>query len=300
MPIVRFAFCALILAVAASALVIGSRPPALAAAQSSAVSPAAAEGYAEFSGRRLWYRDTGGSGVPVVFLHAATGSSIVWEHQIQAFATAGYRFIAYDRLGHGRSALNPGAELGTAADDLHGLTQHLGVGRFHLVGTAAGGIVALDYAVSFPQDLRSLVVANSIGGMQDEDYLALGRRLRPSPQFGALPAEVRELGPSYRAANPEGTARWSELEHQSRTPNPVPSPQGSRNRMTFASLEVLRVPTLLLTGGADLYSPPPVLRLFAARIRDCETLIVPEAGHSAYWEQPDVFNRAVLGFIGKH
>jgi pimeloyl-ACP methyl ester carboxylesterase len=43
-----------------------------------------------------------------------------------------------------------------------------------------------------------------------------------------------------------------------------------------------------------------VLRLFAARIKNSESVIVPEAGHSTYWEQPDVFNRAVLDFIRKH
>jgi pimeloyl-ACP methyl ester carboxylesterase len=43
-----------------------------------------------------------------------------------------------------------------------------------------------------------------------------------------------------------------------------------------------------------------VLRLFAARIKNAESVILPEAGHSAYWEQPEVFNRAVLGFIRKH
>jgi pimeloyl-ACP methyl ester carboxylesterase len=43
-----------------------------------------------------------------------------------------------------------------------------------------------------------------------------------------------------------------------------------------------------------------VMRLFAARIGNSEFLVVPEAGHSTYWEQPEVFNRAVLNFIGKH
>ncbi len=73
-----------------------------------------------------------------------------------------------------------------------------------------------------------------------------------------------------------------------------------RNRITFALLEKITLPTLLLTGDADLYAPPAVLRLFAARIKNSESVIVPEAGHSAYWEQPEVFNRAVLGFIRKH
>jgi pimeloyl-ACP methyl ester carboxylesterase len=43
-----------------------------------------------------------------------------------------------------------------------------------------------------------------------------------------------------------------------------------------------------------------VLALFAARIRGAESVIVPEVGHSAYWEQPEIFNRAVLDFLRKH
>ena len=172
--------------------------------------------------------------------------------------------------------------------------------RFHLVGTAAGGIVALDYTLSFPDRVRCLVVANSIGGVQDEDYLALSRRLRPTPQFEALPTEFKELGPSYRAANPEGTARWVELEHQSRAMPPLPSAQKNRNRITFSLLETIQVPTLLLTGDGDLYTPPSVLRLFSARIRGAEAVVVPEAGHSVYWEQPALFNKAVLPFVAKH
>jgi pimeloyl-ACP methyl ester carboxylesterase len=73
-----------------------------------------------------------------------------------------------------------------------------------------------------------------------------------------------------------------------------------KNRMTFGVLETIKVPTLLLTGGADMYAPPPLLRLFAARIKGAESVIVPEAGHSSYWEQPEAFNRAVLDFIRKH
>ena len=262
---------------------------------------AARESYADLGGVRIWFRDTGGSGTPVVFLHAATGSSRVWEYQIPAFTAAGYRVIAYDRRGWGRSVIDPaGAQPGTATDDLRALMNHLGIERFHLVGTAAGGFVALDYALSFPQTVRSLVFANSIGGVQDEEYLALGRRLRPSPQFDALPPEFREIGPSYRAANPEGTQRWIELERVSRPEGPPAPAQPMRNRLTFSLLETIAVPTLLLTGDADLYAPPPVQQMFKARIRNAESLVVPEAGHSVYWEQPEIFNRALLTFFGKH
>jgi pimeloyl-ACP methyl ester carboxylesterase len=262
--------------------------------------PVVSEAYADLPGARIFYIDTGGGGVPVVFLHAATGSSRVWEYQIPAFTAAGFRVIAFDRRGWGRTTLDPtGPQPGTGANDLKGLLDHLNLDRVHLMSTAAGAFVALDFAISFPQRVRSLVIANTIGGVQDADFLELGRRLRP-PQFDTLPPEFRELGPAYRAANPEGTRRWMDLEKISRPEGPRAPAQPTKNRLTFSLLETIKAPTLLLTGGADLYAPPAAMKLFAARIKDSEFLVVPDAGHSTYWEQPEVFNRAVLAFIGKH
>jgi len=259
------------------------------------------EGYAQLSGVRIWYKDTGGSGIPVVFMHAATGSSRVWDYQIPAFTAAGYRLIAYDRRGWGRSEiLATGPQPGTGADDLQALMDYLKIDRFHIVATAAGSSVSLDYAVSFPQRVRSLVMANAaLGGFEDKDYQELGRRSR-SPQIDALPPELRELGPSYRASNPEGTRRWVELERVSRPDGPTAPAQSARNRITTPVLENIKVPVLLITGDADLLAPPPFLRFVAARMKNSESLIIPEAGHSAYWEQPEMFNRAVLDFIRRH
>jgi pimeloyl-ACP methyl ester carboxylesterase len=90
------------------------------------------------------------------------------------------------------------------------------------------------------------------------------------------------------------------LEKISRPPGPLAPAQPLGNHITFAMLESIRTPTLLLTGDADLYAPPPILQFFATRIKGSETFVVPEAGHSAYWEQPELFNRAVLTFLGKH
>jgi pimeloyl-ACP methyl ester carboxylesterase len=258
------------------------------------------EAFADLPGVRLCYRDTGGAGVPVVLLHAATGSSRVWEYQIPALTAAGFRVIAFDRRGFGQTAIAPGGvQPGTGADDLQALMDYLHVDRFHLVGTAAGGFVAIDYALSFPQRLRSLVLANTIGGVQDESYLALGRRIRP-PEFNALPADVRELGPSYRAANAAGTRRWMELERTNRAPGTPPPAQTMKHQLSFALVSTIRTPTLVLTGGADLYAPPPVMQMFVERIKGAESVVIPEAGHSAYWEQPDAFNSAVLDFIRRH
>jgi len=251
------------------------------------------EGFAELPGVRIWYKDTGGSGVPVVFLHAGTGSSRVWEHQIPAF-------IAYDRRGWGRSEVVPSEpQPGTAAEDLNRLMDHLNVDRFHIVATAAGGSIAWDYALSFPQRVRSMVIANNTGRVEDKAYLDFVATLRPE-SFDELPPEFREVSPYYRASNPEGTRRWVELEKVSRPPGPRMPTQPLKNRLTFEALESIDIPVLLIAGGSDLAAPAPTQRYFSERVTHAETLTVPNAGHSTFWEQPEVFNRAVLEFIRKH
>ena len=96
--------------------------------------------YVELPGVQLWYNDTGGTGSPVLFMHAATGTCDSWVYQEPAFTEADYRCIAYDRREWGRSRPTPtGDQPGYVSDDLHGLADHLGLDRFHLVATAAGG-----------------------------------------------------------------------------------------------------------------------------------------------------------------
>ena len=110
------------LALIVAALAVGSGSVTGQSPTSADVAPGA---FADLQGRRIFYRDTGGSGVPIVFLHAGTGSSVVWQHQIPAVRAAGFRFVTYDRLGSGRSVLEERAEPGAAADDLQGLMAHL-------------------------------------------------------------------------------------------------------------------------------------------------------------------------------
>jgi len=246
---------------------------------------------------RLAYWDTGGEGEPVVVLHAGTGSHAVWEHQRPALLAAGYRVIGYSRRGHLGSEEGPADDVGTGSGDLAALMDQLGIGRFHLVGTAAGAIVATDFAISQQARLKSLTLACTIFGIEEPEYLALSRSLRPAG-FDAMPADFREVGPSYRAENPEGTARWMALEHRS-VPGRVVR-QKTANRITWAAVETLRLPCLLMTGDADLWAPPSMQRIVARHLPQAETLVIAEAGHSAYWEQPEAFNAALLDFLTRH
>src|SRR5262249_50269184 len=102
-------------------------------------SPAWREGFVDVPGARIFYKDSGGSAFPIVFLHAVTGSTEVWEQQIPAFTGAGYHFIAYDRRGFGRTLADQNGPASTGPEDLQALLDYLKVERIHLVGTAAGG-----------------------------------------------------------------------------------------------------------------------------------------------------------------
>src|SRR6058998_830109 len=282
---------------------LGMSAGSLIAFQRAAAAPAR-QGYAELPGVRLWFTDSGGSGVPVVFLHPATGSVRIWENQIPAFTAAGYRFIAFDRRDFGRTIIDPttGPQPGTATDDLNALLDYLSVDRVHVVGSAAGGGVALDFAISFPQRVRSVSVVNhAFGAIQDPEFLAITARLRPQPQFNQMPPEFREVGLSYQVSNPEGTKRWIELERISRPDGPRAPAQTRKNDLFLATIgERIRVPILLTAADADPALPPALMRMIAARIPAAETVVFEDSGHSTYWEQPEVFNRTILDFIGKH
>ena len=139
----------------------------------------------------------------------------------------------------------------------------------------------------------------ALGGLEDESYQALTKNSR-SPQVDALPVYLREVGPSYRAENPDGTRRWIALNERSQPNGPPAVPQKTLNRVTLSSFQGLKVPLLMITGDSDLLAPPPFLRYVTARVKGIESLIIPEAGHSSYWERPEIFNRAVLDFIRKH
>ncbi len=253
----------------------------------------------DLPGVHLWVTDTGGTATPVVLLHANTGTSANWIEQNTAFAAAGYRVIAFDRRGWGNSTPDPatGPQPGSTTEDLHALVEHLGLERFHLVGVAGGGFVAVDYAAWQPARLRSVVAAATMLAVTDEPSREMFARLM-TPEFRAMSAEFREVSPGYRAENPEGTARWVEIEQAAQRPGSPAQPLRTPN--TYAKLDSITVPTLALMADADLIAPPALMRLWVAHVKHAEVAVVPEAGHSVAWEHPDTFNRMVLDFIKRH
>lgn len=250
----------------------------------------AREGHVSFGTGRLWYWDTGGAGEPVVLMHAYSASGTVWGYQQPVLAAAGFRVIGYSRRGHRNSDAGSAAAPATSVEDLHLLLDHLGVSDVHLVGTAAGSMSAAGYALSHPERVRTLSLFNSLITVGDADFMARCNALRPA-EWSSLPLSFWELGPSYRAADPAGTAAW-EAQASGSTAR-----QGIGIAVTAAGLAQLRVPILLATGDGDLLMPPVMLRELASKIPHAESTIIEESGHSAFWEQPQTFNESLLDFI---
>ena len=263
-----------------------------------AQAPPARGAFADLPGVRLWYTDTGGSGQAIVLLHAATGTTESWAPQVDAFAKAGYRVVAFDRRGWGRTIPQPGtgAQPGTAAEDLDALASYLKLGTFHAVGVANGAQVALDYAAWRGERLASLVLAATIGPGAEPEVSAFQARIAV-PGLDKLSEEYREVGPSYRGANPDGLKRWIEIAHGARPPS-AGDRQPFRLPNDYAKLPRVRAPTLLVAADADLLSPPAMMRLWAGRIAGARWVQVEDAGHAVAWEKPAVFNDLVLRFIG--
>jgi pimeloyl-ACP methyl ester carboxylesterase len=263
--------------------------------------------------------DTGGKGVPLLLLHPV--NIRLWQNQISAFAKAGYRVIAVDSRNHTPGAPQEGFAGNQGQMRLDELVTQLKLPKFHIIGTDMNGGLALQYAMAHPDKIRSVVMSGTFVGLRDPgpvpphtDLAALESSLRPAP-FNELPLSARYLSPSYRAANPEGAKRWLELEDEGNAgyPQPTLPPGGTPNlaggpggapppMLTVEKLETWTLPTMMITGDADNYTPPAMMRIFVSHLKhgNGDGAVIPESAHATYWENPDAYNRAVLTFIRKH
>jgi pimeloyl-ACP methyl ester carboxylesterase len=242
----------------------------------------------------FFYTDHGGPGIPLVLLHAAAGHSDCWTEQVPAFTAAGYRLVTYDMRGFGRTPAPGTATESSISEDLLALATALDLPPFFVVGTAYGGFGALEFAADHPERLRGLVLSTSFGGLTDPEYTAI-RTAHVPPDLASWPTVEKELGKTYRESNPDGVARFLAMESSGYKPDGAR--QSLRQPLTLDRIATISVPTLVIAGDEDVYAPPPVMQALAQRIPNARIEVIPNAGHSAYWEQPQTWNTLILTFI---
>jgi non-heme chloroperoxidase len=106
----------------------------------------------------IYYTEQG-TGQPVIFSHGWPLSSDAWQTELKVFADAGYRAIAHDRRGHGRSQKTyTGNDIDTYAKDLHALVEALDLQDLIVIGHSTGGGEVVHYAAAYGQDRVAKVV----------------------------------------------------------------------------------------------------------------------------------------------
>ena len=141
------------------------------------------------------------------------------------------------------------------------------------------------------------MIGGSTGSISDKEIADFSARIE-IPGLRKMPAVYREVGASYRGANPDGTKRWIEIDEHSRQKDAPSQPLRTPN--TFAKIETILTPALIIAADADLLAPPALMRIWAVHVKNHEWANVPDSGHAIAWEYPDVFNDKVLEFVKRH
>ncbi|MEQ8663937.1 MAG: alpha/beta fold hydrolase [Gammaproteobacteria bacterium] len=229
------------------------------------------------------YYEVRGAGVPLLLLHGGFGHTGSWQRQAAAFAAAGFRVIAIDSRGHGRSTLSD-TPLGYTrmADDVLGVMDTLGIARAHLVGWSDGGNIGLDIAMRHPGRLLKLVAYGA-------NYRVAGVRedVADNPTFSAY---VEQAHRDYLELSPQ-PARWDEFVTRigamwAREPN-----------HSDAALRAITVPLLVLHGAEEEAIEGSHAAALATLVPGARFVVMPGTGHFAMREQPGEFNRIVLDFL---
>ena len=259
-------------------------------------------GFAEVNGTRLYY-EVAGSGEPVVLVHAFTLDTRMWDDQFEVLARD-FRVIRYDARGFGKSAAPNSGEPYSNAEDLAALLEQLDARRAHVVGLSMGGRFALDYAVTYPDGPRSLVVIDGvIGGWQwSREWIAAyapiveaGRR-RDVAQAKSLWLGLALFAPA-RARAPVGARLKQMVDDYSGWHFVNQNPERAVSPPAVGRLGAIRAPTLVVVGELDLPDFQRMSERLEHDIPGARRATIPGAGHFANMEAPDGVTRALREFL---
>jgi 3-oxoadipate enol-lactonase len=261
---------------------------------------------AHINGVHLHY-ESYGSGFPLVLAYGLGGNTGMWAGQIEAFARH-YRLILWDPRGHGQSDSPPRPDqygVQISAEDLCGLLDQLGIELAYVGGQSMGGGIAARFALAYPERVAALLIIDSASA----SGLPMAAAMRAMREKTIELAETRGMeavadyvitaNPNLRTqagASPEARQRLRQMFLEL---NPTGYAHTIRSLLaeTFPAerLSTLTMPTLVLVGDED-----PALEAAKVphqKIRGCQLVVLPQAGHLSNLDAPEAFNRSVLAFL---
>ena len=216
----------------------------------------AREGFVSFHGHNVWHRIVGGreeSGkLPLLCLHGGPGAPHDYLEPLEAMAATGRRVIFYDQLGCGNSDQphNPSMwSVDLFVEEVGVVRRALGLERVHILGQSWGGMLALEYALTQPSGLASLVVADSPASMPQ--WVSEANRLRAE-----LPPEVQQALLEHETAGTVDSPEYQEAMMVSIAVMSAASTLGCRIRRPQAFEKLGRNPEVYHTMIGPSRHPP--------------------------------------------
>ena len=255
-------------------------------------------------GETIYYEVTGPDDAPAIVLtHGAGGSHAAWFQQVPPLADAGYRVVTWDSRGFGRSTFTTGViGVDAAVDDLVAVLDATGDARVHLVGQSMGGWWATAFALAQPQRLRSLTLSNTVAGLWTDALFehftsfVAGAAGADDSRLGVHNA----LGPTFVGRDPARAFLYQQLNTFHAPPMAAVGRVLADARVEHAALDALGIPILVITGTDDALFPATLVTESASRLANATVVEIGDAGHSPYFERPDEYNAALLGFLADH
>jgi pimeloyl-ACP methyl ester carboxylesterase len=243
--------------------------------------PAARSGNANVNGISIYYA-VYGSGPPVILLHGGLANADYWGNQIKALMPS-RTVIVMDSRGHGRSTRDTrpyGYDL--MADDVVGLLNFLNVPKADVIGWSDGGILGLDLAIRHKDRVGRVFAfaANTVpSGVKDD--------VEKNPTFAAF---IKRAGDEYRAHS-STPGEYDAFVDQ------ISKMWASEPNWTDAHLQAITTPVLVVDGDHDEAIKREHTEYIAATIPHAGLLILPNASHFAFLQDPELFNFAILHFL---
>jgi len=243
------------------------------------------------NGASLYY-EVHGRGPWLAFAHGAGGNHLSWWQQVPAFCER-FQCVIYDQRGWGRSSCEGVPEPAAFADDLAALLDHVGATRAALVGQSMGGWTVLGCALRNPERVTHLLLTGTLAGLTDDAMLR--GLIALHPPGGAFDPHLA-LAPDFPARQPAATFLYDQIAGLN--PPMEPAVLAALIAVRYSvTPEQLKLPILFLAGERDQLFPPDLVRQARAKLAGADLVFVPGAGHSVYFENPQVFNRALAGLL---
>lgn len=255
----------------------------------------------DLPGGRVSVAVAGPEGAPALMLGHALGTDHrMWQSQITALAGP-FRVIAPDFRGHGGSRDTGDTwSFGELAADCAHIAAALGCRRFSYAGLSLGGVVGMELALRWPDQVERLVLSNTRCRVDAAFSQACIRRVATARGQGMAalvgPTIERWLPPGFLDARPALAHLFQDM-FQATNLDPYVSLCEELGALNICGqLHRITCPTLVIGGMRDHTTPPQVVRDIATHINGAETMIL-DAAHFPNIEVPQIFTAAIRGFL---